>query len=128
MPHTKKAKELVDSNNENTNTTPSTSIEPNHNQTTSSSLQQDCEGKGHKIKSRSLKGKEEVIEPSEDITTQQRNHKPQQETDQQQQKGSHLFPRDPIICQLIQAANLFEKLGLKDITHFKTNSQTIFTF
>eukprot|EP01112_Ceratiomyxa_fruticulosa_P013790 TRINITY_DN3897_c0_g1_i2.p1 TRINITY_DN3897_c0_g1~~TRINITY_DN3897_c0_g1_i2.p1 ORF type:complete len:394 (-),score=57.63 TRINITY_DN3897_c0_g1_i2:123-1304(-) len=37
----------------------------------------------------------------------------------------HLFPGEPIICQLIQAANLFQKLSLEDILSLTLTSQQI---
>eukprot|EP01112_Ceratiomyxa_fruticulosa_P013890 TRINITY_DN3938_c0_g1_i19.p1 TRINITY_DN3938_c0_g1~~TRINITY_DN3938_c0_g1_i19.p1 ORF type:complete len:301 (+),score=45.39 TRINITY_DN3938_c0_g1_i19:165-1067(+) len=43
-----------------------------------------------------------------------------------QRDGMRLFPGDPIICQLIQAANLFRKLGLRDILSLALTSQQIF--
>eukprot|EP01112_Ceratiomyxa_fruticulosa_P013054 TRINITY_DN3650_c0_g1_i3.p1 TRINITY_DN3650_c0_g1~~TRINITY_DN3650_c0_g1_i3.p1 ORF type:complete len:278 (+),score=62.51 TRINITY_DN3650_c0_g1_i3:218-1051(+) len=84
MIHTKKAKGLVDSNNDNdnTNTTTSTGTEP------------------HQIENN--------------------------ETTHSLKNGLRLLPGDPLICQLIQAANLFEKLELKSVLSLARTSKQIF--
>eukprot|EP01112_Ceratiomyxa_fruticulosa_P005788 TRINITY_DN1662_c0_g1_i9.p1 TRINITY_DN1662_c0_g1~~TRINITY_DN1662_c0_g1_i9.p1 ORF type:complete len:155 (-),score=43.98 TRINITY_DN1662_c0_g1_i9:588-1052(-) len=43
-----------------------------------------------------------------------------------QHDGRFLFSGEPVICQLIQATNLFQKLTLKDILSLTFTSQQIF--
>eukprot|EP01112_Ceratiomyxa_fruticulosa_P001128 TRINITY_DN1110_c0_g4_i3.p1 TRINITY_DN1110_c0_g4~~TRINITY_DN1110_c0_g4_i3.p1 ORF type:complete len:444 (+),score=61.42 TRINITY_DN1110_c0_g4_i3:952-2283(+) len=128
---TKKAKTLVDASNDNTNpTNTSTSSEPNqldNDETTPFSFKHDgFEDEEYKRKTTSSKGKEKVVdEPHEDITTQHK-HKLERGNDKQRKEGGHLFPGEPILCQLIQAANLFQKLGLKDILSLTLTCTQIF--
>eukprot|EP01112_Ceratiomyxa_fruticulosa_P013889 TRINITY_DN3938_c0_g1_i17.p1 TRINITY_DN3938_c0_g1~~TRINITY_DN3938_c0_g1_i17.p1 ORF type:complete len:360 (+),score=56.99 TRINITY_DN3938_c0_g1_i17:1279-2358(+) len=127
MQHTKKAKALVDASNGNTNTTTEASSEPNqlHYDGNISFQRDGFEDEERKRKNKLWKGKEKVVtERNEDITT-QHNHN-QLEIEPRQQNGMRLFPGDPIICQLIQAANLFRKLGLRDILSLALTSQQIF--
>eukprot|EP01112_Ceratiomyxa_fruticulosa_P013079 TRINITY_DN3658_c0_g8_i1.p1 TRINITY_DN3658_c0_g8~~TRINITY_DN3658_c0_g8_i1.p1 ORF type:complete len:254 (+),score=45.71 TRINITY_DN3658_c0_g8_i1:160-921(+) len=43
-----------------------------------------------------------------------------------QQKGRCLFPGSPVICQLIQAANLFQKLGVEEVIFLALTSKQLF--
>eukprot|EP01112_Ceratiomyxa_fruticulosa_P005921 TRINITY_DN1672_c1_g2_i1.p1 TRINITY_DN1672_c1_g2~~TRINITY_DN1672_c1_g2_i1.p1 ORF type:complete len:345 (-),score=61.57 TRINITY_DN1672_c1_g2_i1:202-1236(-) len=123
----KKAKSMVHANNTGFHYTTSTSTEPNqldHNEPTSSFQCDDFGDEDLKRKSRSIKGKEKVVtEPREVIVTQP-NYKLERETEQQQ-KGRHLFPGDPVICQLIQAADLFERLDLQSVLTVSQTSKQI---
>eukprot|EP01112_Ceratiomyxa_fruticulosa_P003559 TRINITY_DN1387_c0_g2_i2.p1 TRINITY_DN1387_c0_g2~~TRINITY_DN1387_c0_g2_i2.p1 ORF type:complete len:319 (+),score=65.54 TRINITY_DN1387_c0_g2_i2:189-1145(+) len=120
---TKKAKGLVDAsdnnnnnNNNNVNTSTSTSSEP-----ILIDLVDGLPNEELKRKAKPSKGKEKVIDDAQRDSL-QRNYARQQQND----KRLRLLPGDPVICQLIQAANLFQKLDLKSILSLAHTSKQIF--
>eukprot|EP01112_Ceratiomyxa_fruticulosa_P020847 TRINITY_DN7219_c0_g2_i1.p1 TRINITY_DN7219_c0_g2~~TRINITY_DN7219_c0_g2_i1.p1 ORF type:complete len:446 (+),score=59.91 TRINITY_DN7219_c0_g2_i1:150-1487(+) len=116
----KKAKGVADasSSNANTTTSTSTSTEP-----TLTDFDNGLPDEELKRKAKPHKGKEKVvIDLTQDDDDIQYNYIHQRWND----RRLRLFPGDPIICQLIQAADLFKKLSLKDNLSLALTSTRIF--
>eukprot|EP01112_Ceratiomyxa_fruticulosa_P005786 TRINITY_DN1662_c0_g1_i11.p1 TRINITY_DN1662_c0_g1~~TRINITY_DN1662_c0_g1_i11.p1 ORF type:complete len:434 (-),score=80.95 TRINITY_DN1662_c0_g1_i11:100-1401(-) len=82
------------------------------------------------VKTKCNKGKEKVIDHTQSYSTQHNCDNAEldivHQKQQKESEGTHLFPGEPILCQLLQAANLFEKLDLKDVLSLTLLSTQIF--